>query len=152
VTSPATCYTPLVGAELKLGADAAATVPLRPGFQYAVLALDGAPVVEQVTVKPGPLLYAGSGRSSLRLAAAAPARLLLLGGEPFDERLVMWWNFVGREHDEIVAMRADWESQTPRFGEVRGYDGPRLPAPPMPLTRLVPRSPGPPVRFGPGPA
>jgi redox-sensitive bicupin YhaK (pirin superfamily) len=137
--SPAACHTPLVGAEIQLGGNAAAALPLRPDFEYAVLALDGAPVIEDVTVKPGPLLYVGSGRSSLRLAAAAPARLLLLGGAPFEERLVMWWNFVGREHDEIVQMRADWESQTPRFGEVRGYDGPRLPAPPMPLTRLVPR-------------
>jgi quercetin 2,3-dioxygenase len=137
--SPAASHTPLVGAEIKLGGDAAASLPLRPDFEYAVLALDGAPVVEDVTLKPGPLLYVGSGRSSLRLSTASPARLLLLGGEPFDERLVMWWNFVGREHDEIVQMRLDWESRTPRFGEVRGYDGPRLPAPPMPLTRLVPR-------------
>ena len=54
----------------------------------------------------------------------------------------MWWNFVARDHDEIVQMRADWESHTPRFGEVRGYDGPPLPAPPMPITRLVPARPG----------
>jgi redox-sensitive bicupin YhaK (pirin superfamily) len=148
-TSPAACHTPLVGAEIRLSADTAASLPVRPDFEYAVLALDGAPLVEDVTLKPGPLLYVGSGRSALRLSTASPARLLLLGGEPFEERLVMWWNFVGREHDEIVQMRADWESQTPRFGEVRGYDGPRLPAPPMPLTRLVPRgrvsSPGPPA-------
>ena len=89
--------------------------------------------------KPGPLLYLGPGRRSLRLAAGAPARLLLLGGEPFEERLVMWWNFVARDHDEIVAMRADWVDGTPRFGTVHGYDGPPLPAPPMPITRLVPR-------------
>jgi redox-sensitive bicupin YhaK (pirin superfamily) len=139
VTSPAACHTPLVGAEIRLGADATATLPLRPDFEYALLTLDGAPLIEDVTLKPGPLLYAGTGRSSLRLSTAEPARVLLLGGEPFEERLVMWWNFVGRDHDEIVQMRADWESQTPRFGEVRGYDGPRMPAPPMPLTRLVPR-------------
>jgi redox-sensitive bicupin YhaK (pirin superfamily) len=137
--SPAACHTPLVGAEIRLGADAAAVLELRADFEYAVLALDGAPLIEDTTVKPGPLLYVGSGRTSLRLGSSSPARFLLLGGVPFEERLVMWWNFVGREHDEIVHMRADWESQTPRFGEVRGYDGPRLPAPPMPLTRLVAR-------------
>jgi len=137
--SPADCRTPLVGAEIRLSADASASLPLRPDFEYAVLALDGAPVIEETTLKPGPLLYTGSGRSSLRLSTASPSRLLLLGGEPFEERLVMWWNFVGREHDEIVQMRLDWESQTPRFGTVRDYDGPRLPAPPMPLTRLVAR-------------
>jgi redox-sensitive bicupin YhaK (pirin superfamily) len=114
-------------------------LPLRAGFEWAVLALDGAATVDGVTLKPGPLLYLGTGRDTLRLAAEGDARVLLLGGEPFTERLVMWWNFVGREHDEIVQMRADWADGTPRYGTVRGYDGPPLPAPPMPVTRLVPR-------------
>ena len=138
-TSPARTHTPLVGAELTLAAGASAALPVRPDFEYAALALDGAATVDEATLKPGPLLYLGAGRSSLRLATESPSKVLLLGGEPFTERLVMWWNFVAREHDEIVQMRADWESRTPRFGEVHGYDGPALPAPPMPLTRLVPR-------------
>jgi quercetin 2,3-dioxygenase len=138
-TSPARTHTPLVGAELTLAAGASATVPLKSDFEYAVLALDGAATVDDATLKPGPLLYLGSGRPSLRLATSSPSKVLLLGGEPFSERLVMWWNFVAREHDEIVQMRLDWESHTPRFGEVHGYDGPPMPAPAMPLTRLVPR-------------
>ena len=138
-TSPATAYTPLVGAEITLDPGSTTRLPLQTPFEYAVLVLDGAPTVDGTTLKPGPLLYLGTGRSSLRLETGSAARLLLLGGEPFEEKLVMWWNFVGREHDEIVQMRADWVSQTPRFGEVRGYDGPLIPAPPMPITRLVPR-------------
>jgi redox-sensitive bicupin YhaK (pirin superfamily) len=138
-TSPARCHTPLVGAEVALAAGTSADLPLREDWEYALLALDGAAEVDGASLKPGPLLYLGSGRSSVRLSAGPAAKLLLLGGEPFEERLVMWWNFVAREHDEIVQMRADWASRTPRFGEVRGYDGPPLPAPPMPLTRLVPR-------------
>jgi redox-sensitive bicupin YhaK (pirin superfamily) len=137
--SPARCHTPLLGAELTLAEGARATLPLRPDFEYAVLALDGAATVDDTTLKPGPLLYLGPGRSSLRLGAGSAARVLLLGGEPFTERLVMWWNFVARDHDEIVQMRADWADATPRFGPVRGYDGPPLAAPPMPITRLVPR-------------
>ncbi|WP_250035189.1 pirin family protein [Paractinoplanes maris] len=138
-TSPARCHTPLVGADLTLAPSAEATVPLDPAFEYAVLALDGAPVIDGATLKPGPLLYLGSGRAEVDVTTGSPSRLLLLGGEPFDERLVMWWNFVARDHDEIVQMRADWADRTPRFGEVRGYDGPPLPAPPMPISRLVPR-------------
>jgi redox-sensitive bicupin YhaK (pirin superfamily) len=139
VTSPARCHTPLVGAEITLAEGSAATLPLDPAFEYAVLALDGAPTVRDVTVKPGPLLYLGAGRDSVRLQTAGESRLLLLGGEPFEERIVMWWNFVARDHDEIVQARADWVDGTPRFGAVRGYDGDPLPAPPMPLIRLVPR-------------
>jgi len=137
-TSPAACHTPLVGAEITLRGSHV-VLPLDPTFEYAVLALDGAPTVDDATLKPGPLLYLGLGRRELRLAADGETRLLLLGGEPFEERLVMWWNFVARDHDEIVQMRADWADGTPRFGTVRGYDGPALAAPPMPITRLVPR-------------
>ena len=47
----------------------------------------------------------------------------------------MWWNFVGRSHDEILADRADWEAGR-RFGPVIGYPGPPLAAPALPTTRL----------------
>lgn len=50
----------------------------------------------------------------------------------------MWWNFVGRSADDIVAARDDWQ-QGRRFGEVHGYAGPRLPAPILPPGPLKPR-------------
>ncbi len=136
--SPARCHTPLVGAEITVAAGSAGPLPLRTGFEYAVLALDGAAEVDGVPLGPGPLLYLGAGRTDLELASRPGARLMLLGGEPFDERIVMWWNFVGRDHDEIVEAREDWMAGG-RFGEVRGYHGTPLPAPPMPSTRLVAR-------------
>ena len=136
--SAARCYSPLVGAEITLAAGADARLPIRADFEYAVLALDGAATVDGVTVKPGPLLYLGDQRTALRLQAGSATRLMLLGGEPFAERLVMWWNFVARDHDEIVQARSQWQDGG-LFGEVRGYDGPAMPAPAMPITRLVPR-------------
>ena len=136
--SPARCHTPLLGAEVTLAAGADARLPLRPGFEYAVLTLDGAATVDEQTVKPGPLLYLGEGRTSLRLRAGSDARLMLIGGEPFTERLVMWWNFVARDHDEVVQAREEWAHGS-GFGRVHGYDGPAIPAPPMPITRLLPR-------------
>jgi redox-sensitive bicupin YhaK (pirin superfamily) len=140
--SPARCFTPLVGAEVALDR-ADSRLPLRPDYEYAVLALTGASEVDGVVLEPGPLLYLGAGRSELSLSGES-TRLLLLGGEPFEEQLVMWWNFVARDHDEIVAQRAEWMaglagSETP-FGQVNGYDGDPLAAPPMPTTRLLPRS------------
>ncbi|GGQ62581.1 pirin family protein [Couchioplanes azureus] len=138
--SPARCHSPLVGAEITLAAGAGARLPLRPGFEYAILALDGAVKAAGATLEPGPLLYLGSGRAELSLSAGPPTRLMLLGGEPFAEKLVMWWNFVGRDHDDIVDARHAWESDADgRFGTVQGYPGPPIPAPPMPITRLVPR-------------
>jgi hypothetical protein len=66
---------------------------------------------------------------------------MLLGGEPFEEPLVMWWNFVGRSHDEIVELRQQWQAESDRFGRVEGYDGfpKHLPAPPLPNARIRPR-------------
>jgi redox-sensitive bicupin YhaK (pirin superfamily) len=142
--SPARCHTPLVGAEITLAAGTDQTLAVRPEFEYAVLVLDGTATVDGTPLEPGPLLYLGEGRSTLRLAASAATRLMLLGGEPFGERIVMWWNYVGGDHEEIAAARAAWEArdaQGPagRFGRVEGYDGPAIPAPPMPITRLVAR-------------
>jgi redox-sensitive bicupin YhaK (pirin superfamily) len=139
--SPARCHTPLTGAEITLTAGSTGTLPLRPDFEHAVLVLDGEATVAGTPARPGPLLYLGAGRTGLRLAAGPDTRLMLLGGEPFEERIVMWWNFVARDHEEIVAARQAWESRGDggRFGTVRGYDGPDIPAPPMPITRLVAR-------------
>jgi quercetin 2,3-dioxygenase len=136
--SPARTFSPLLGAEITLAAGSDTRLPIRTDFEYAVLTLDGAATVDGVSLKAGPLLYLGQGRSSLRLQAGSETRVMLLGGEPFEERLVMWWNFVAREHDEIVQAREEWAHGS-AFGEVHGYAGSAMPAPPMPITRLLPR-------------
>jgi redox-sensitive bicupin YhaK (pirin superfamily) len=138
VGSPARVHSPLVGADLLLSG--VATVPLTPGYEHAVLVTDGAATVAGIELTPGALLYLGTGRSALSLAPQGEqARVCLLGGEPFTEELVMWWNFVGRTHEDIVAARDDWAAASDRYGAVRGYAGDRLPAPDLPLTRLKPR-------------
>ena len=106
---PGTAYTPLVGADLTLAAGTDARLPLEPDFEYAVLAMSGEADVDGVRVPPGSLLYLGCGRTELPLRADSDSWLMLLGGEPFEEEIVMWWNFVGRTGDEIAAARADVE-------------------------------------------
>jgi quercetin 2,3-dioxygenase len=140
VASPATTYSRLVGAEVRVRAGTTSSIPLEPAYEHAVLVLDGTIAVAGAELTPDPLLYLGIGRSEVRLAASTDARLILLGGEPFTDDLVMWWNFVGRSHDEIAAARADWEDpDSPRFGVVDGHDGERIPAPVLPPVRLTPR-------------
>ncbi|GAA3309124.1 hypothetical protein GCM10020295_72900 [Streptomyces cinereospinus] len=91
-----------------------------------------------VPALPGAMLYLGCGRARLPLRAESDAGMLLLGGEPFAEELIMWWNFVGRSRAEIEQARADWLTGG-RFGEVRGYDGAPSAAPELPATPLRPR-------------
>lgn len=136
--SPGTAYTPIVGADLSLAQGADARLPLDPDFEYAVLSMSGEAEVDGVPVLPGSMLYLGCGRTELPLRAASDAGLMLLGGEPFEEEIVMWWNFVGRSHAEIAQARADWMTSA-RFGEVEGYDGGRLSAPHLPPVALKPR-------------
>ncbi|MFE9860731.1 pirin family protein [Streptomyces sp. NPDC005780] len=137
-TSPGTAYTPIVGADLALSSGAEARLPLDPDFEYAVLSMSGEAEVDGVPVLPGSMLYLGCGRSELPLRAESDAGLMLLGGEPFEEEIVMWWNFVGRTQDEIARAREDWMNGD-GFGTVHGYDGAPLPAPALPPVPLKPR-------------
>ncbi len=128
-----------MGAELTVGASATATVPLQPEFEHAVLAVDGPLRVGGFDLAHRQVRYLEPGRTSIDLVAARDATVLLIGGEPFAESLVMWWNFIGRDHDDIARARADWEQGAGRFGTVEGHDGQLIPAPPMPKVRLTPR-------------
>ncbi|MDH6108077.1 redox-sensitive bicupin YhaK (pirin superfamily) [Kitasatospora sp. MAP12-15] len=137
-TSPGSTHTPLVGVDLSLREGGSARLPLDPDFEYAVLTMSGLTEVDGVRLEPGSMLYLGSGRRELPLRALADGSLLLLGGEPFEEKLVMWWNFIGRSGEEINQAREDWMTGT-RFGTVHGYDGIPVPAPQLPTTPLKAR-------------
>ena len=140
--SSATTFSPLLGADVLLAAGTDATLPLDAGFEHALLVIEGDVEVAGTRVGPGPLLYLGTRRTSITLTSSAGARVMLLGGEPFGEEIVMWWNFVGRSHDEIVQAREDWEARSDRFGHVAGHGDHRIPAPPLPHVRLAPRRRG----------
>lgn len=127
--SPAQLHTPLVGMELRAADACDAQLPLNPAYEYAALVLDGGVQLEGEALQPGTLLYLGCGREQLSLRTAAPACLLLIGGEPFREPLLMWWNFVGRSKPELTQACRDWNAGANYFGDVRGYDGARLAAP-----------------------
>jgi quercetin 2,3-dioxygenase len=135
-TSPGTAHTALVGVDLDLTAGADVEVPLEPDFEYGLLASSGSAVVEDAPLERGSMLYLGTGRRSLRVRAAEATRLLLLGGEPFEEHIVMWWNFVGRSGEEIADYAERWNAEDERFGAVIGYDGARLEAPALPPVPL----------------
>lgn len=136
--SPGTAYTPIVGADLALRRGAEVRLPLDPDFEYAVLSMSGEAEVDGVPVLPGSMLYLGCGRTELPLRAESDAGLMLVGGEPFEEEIVMWWNFIARSHDDISRAREDWVKGE-GFGDVNGYDGTRLSAPELPPGPLKPR-------------
>jgi len=133
VASPARRDTDHLGIDLDLEAGAI-TVPTDPAHEHALVVLDGEVLVDDRPVTPGHLAYLGLGRDELTVAVAAPARALLLGGTPFPERLTMWWNFVGRDRDEIDDAWSAWTEGSDRFGTVAS-ELERIPVGPPPWHR-----------------
>ena len=137
--SPAKVFTPLVGVELLIPAGVSVELPISSNYEYGYLAAAGEVAVNGEQVEFGELRYEPVGNDQVVIASPGGARVILLGGEPFEEQLLMWWNFIGRTHEEIVDMRDDWEALSSRFGHVHDEIGDRIPAPEMPSVRLAPR-------------
>ena len=134
-TSPATVYSPLVGIDLNAAGAARAGLPLQPDFEYAAVVLRGAASVGGAALAPGEWLYFAPGGEQLAVQCDAAAQLLLVGGAPMGEDVLIWWNFVARTQDEMQAALDDWNAG--RFGPVRaGSPAAPLHAPSLQGTRL----------------
>jgi redox-sensitive bicupin YhaK (pirin superfamily) len=164
VTSPATVHTPIVGAEVRIPAGAEVRLPLATAWEHGIVGIDGelavrtdagtlavqtdetrmpmpldATASDSIVVAPEQLLFLGAQRDNVIVQSAGGATVFLLGGAPFEDDIVMWWNFVARSHEEIVDARDAWEASSSRFGHVVGHGDERIPAPPLPHVRLTPR-------------
>ena len=116
-TAPPEVYTPLVGIDLHADAAARAELSLHAEFEYAALVLTGSATVEDEAIEPGEWLYFAPGRTTLDVLCQEQAQLLILGGLPFDETIIVWWNLVARTQGEIEAALADWKAG--KFAPVR---------------------------------
>lgn len=159
--SPVPTFSPLLGAEVVLAAGTEHTFRVEPTFEHGVLVDTGSVELLGTAGATGELLYVAPGASTLTIRSGADGdlRVLLLGGLPLGEQIVMWWNFIGRDHAEVARARHAWQVQigaeaaedggagaepqgsgtAPRFGTVVGHPHPPLPAPPIPPGGLKPR-------------
>nr|WP_245797307.1 pirin family protein [Corynebacterium aquilae] len=143
-TSPIETFTPLVGAEIQLDPHASLAIDVDETFEHGILVDTGAITVEGTPVQRTELAYTGTGATTIHITNTSEdtARLMFLGGTPFEEEIVMWWNFIGRNDEEIRQFQKLWNERDSRFGTVTGYQGHRpdgpawLPAPPLPTTML----------------
>ena len=159
VTARATTFSRIVAAQLDIPRRTRITLPVDPLDEHGVLVDTGSVTIDGTPVARTELAFVEAGASGLTIETGDDdARLVLIGGEPFGEQIVMWWNFVGRTHEEIVAYRTAWQAeaigdgepdaQSPRFTSTHGdpgardghrYTGSPLPAPELPTVRLLPR-------------
>lgn len=140
-SSPVVTQTPLLGAEVSIADGTTWVVPVDPAHEHALLIDQGEATFDGADLRHGDLGVVEAGPDSLTITARGDVRAMLLGGAPYDEEIVMWWNFIGSDHDEIARFRQEWEEHADRFGAVEGYEGAtdRLPAPGLPGSRLRPR-------------
>lgn len=116
ISSPARHDTDLVGVDLALRSRI--EVSLTPKFEYALIVLEGAIRVDETTLVPGKFGYLGANRDALVIESLEPSRAIMLGGEPFESPILMWWNFVGRTREEIEEAYRSWQSDDGKFGSV----------------------------------
>jgi redox-sensitive bicupin YhaK (pirin superfamily) len=128
----------VLGIEIALSAPARLELPLDQSFEHAALLLTGDAQMDGQSIDATGLWYLGMSRSSLEFKSRNGCRVLLIGGPPFPEKILMWWNFVARTPEEIAQARSDWQHHQ-KFGEVKAYRGRRLDAPP--LQRFAPPNP-----------
>jgi redox-sensitive bicupin YhaK (pirin superfamily) len=141
-TSPVRTFSPLLGAEIRLAAGSTLTLPVDPAYEHGLLLDHGALTVDAEPLPAHGLGYLAAGRTTIELAATEDALLLVLGGTPFGEQIVMWWNFIGRSHEEVAGYRAQWQhlleaGADERFSLPADDPLPALPAPALPNARMV---------------
>jgi redox-sensitive bicupin YhaK (pirin superfamily) len=115
-TSPARTDWPLVGADI--AGNGRVGIPLEPSFEHAVAVLHGGARLGDAVAGPNQLVYIGAGPDGVHLDLMDGSRVLLLGGRPFTEEILMWWNFVARDRSEMEQASADWGASNERFGTV----------------------------------
>ena len=128
--SPATAFSSLVGAEFATERSAELEIPVNVQFEYAIFPIEGSTSLHGSSLQPDVFYYLGTRRDTLHFSLSGKTRFLLLGGEPFSEKILIWWNFVARTNEDMVEARNDWV-QGSRFGTVTRYSGSRTPAPPL---------------------
>jgi hypothetical protein len=133
--APAEVFSPLLGLDLATPAAAKTVLPLDAGFEHGVMTLEGEARVDGQPLAPGALLYFSPGRESLAIESLAASRLLVIGGRPFGEEILLWWNFVARSVEEMEKATRDWLDGG-RFGRVEGARGAPLAAPELKGLRL----------------
>ena len=120
----------LVGASIEVPAGALATLPLNPAFEYGAIVTHGRAEIAGQRVIPGALVYLAPGRNGLPIVTGAgDAGLVLVGGVPFPEEILMWWNFVARTREELTQASRDWNNAAAYLGDVKGALNERLVAP-----------------------
>jgi len=114
--APTRIDSPLVGVDM--AGSGRLDLPLDESFEHAVAVLYGGARIADSVATPNQLMHIGPGRDGVHLDLLEGSRVLLLGGQPFPEEILMWWNFVARNRSELEQAYVSWSTASDRFGPV----------------------------------
>lgn len=115
VSSPVPAKSPTVYLDMSLQAGAALQIPADYS-ERALYALDAGCSLDGVALEPHQMLVLPAA-STPTLQASAPARVVLVGGEPLGPRFIVW-NFVSSNKQRLLQAKEDWMAQ--RFPGIAG--------------------------------
>ncbi|WP_411691787.1 pirin family protein [Acinetobacter gandensis] len=130
--SPVQVHTELLGVDLQANESTTTQLVLNPKYEYGFMALEGTATINGHELNDDNMVILEPGLSQVKVDIHAGSRILLLGGEPFESPILLWWNFVGRTQEELNTAREQWINHDERFGSIPDYEGPRLEAPAFP--------------------
>ncbi len=136
-TAKTKTFSPMMGAELRFDHQTSTQIPLNDQFEHGFMLASGELTVNGQPVPASGLYFVAAGEVSANIEASPGSIVLMLGGQPFGEKILMWWNFIGRTHEDIVKARADWNAaDSARFPGFEDSIGERIPAPDLPNVTL----------------
>lgn len=146
VRSSTRVFSELLGVELRIPKGSFISVPVRKDFEHGLLVASGliragsksGDFIEE-EIAQNNLGYWPTGIGAIEIEALEDSVVVLLGGIPMQEKILMWWNFIGRSHEEIVQAREQWNARDERFGKFDDDIGGWIPAPDLPNLVLQPR-------------
>lgn len=103
--------------------------------ERAVMLVGGDGSLDGRALEPFTLYVLAPGHS-MRLASQNGGRAMLLGGEAFNTRRYVFWNFVSSSRDRINQAKEDWKAM--RFASIPGDDKEFIPLPEVPKTVSYP--------------
>jgi redox-sensitive bicupin YhaK (pirin superfamily) len=124
-TAPTTQYAATIYAEIALAAGGALPIEAEAD-ERAVMLVGGEARIDGVALALYELTVLAPG-AAMTLASPSGGRVMLLGGEAFATKRVVWWNFVSSSEDRIHQAALDWREG--RFPTVPGDDKEFIPLP-----------------------
>ena len=108
--SPLPVFSPLFYLTCDLKSGAQVNLPIPHGQEAAVYLVDGSIDVNEMSLSSLDLCCTEDD-SSVSIHAIEDSKIMIFGGQPFEEGRNIWWNFVSSDPDKIDAAKQKWKAQ-----------------------------------------